>query len=190
MTRLHADTGSFTWWRARCTDAILVLSLIFLAACAGSPGFTAYRTNLMNGANSLLAGNNASALPQFLAANQADPTQEMPLALAGQTAYRLGDLDRASQYLARAWTIIGDSQSPASVIVKGYQALIAFKQERRQEGLERLKEYVQFYKNSYPDLTYETVQQMSQSGDINLPQLEQLINEEMNRYVKGLLALW
>ena len=44
--------------------------------------------------------------------------------------------------------------------------------------------YIKLYKDSYPDRSLGDVELMYQSGDISLPALELLINQEMNRYAK------
>ena len=162
----------------------LVLLLCMLCSCASDPGFTAYRQGMFYGTEALQNGDNATALQQFLKASQGEPDKRMPLALAGQAAYQLGDYGNASQYLARAATLDPNQSSPAYVIISGYQALIAYREGRRDEGMAALAYYLKLYRHSYPDRSLEAVSRMYDTGDINIPALEMLINQEMLRYEK------
>jgi hypothetical protein len=76
------------------------------------------------------------------------------------------------------------------VITKGYQALIAFREGRRDDGMTALGQYVKFYRNSYPDSSYDEVKRMYESGNINNSGLEYLINRQMTRYEKELFLLF
>jgi len=80
--------------------------------------FATYRENLSNGYTNLTNGQYQAAIQQLLVASQTDTTKAIPLALAGQAAYQLGNYTQASQYLAQAESRI-NGPDPAYVIIKG-----------------------------------------------------------------------
>jgi tetratricopeptide (TPR) repeat protein len=160
---------------------LLALLVLFLASCASNQGWVAYRDGLAHGYTSLQNSEYQLAIQQLLSASQGDPTKVIPLALAGQAAYQMGNYTEASRYLAQAEGII-KGPNAAYIIVKGYQALIAFRTNRQQEGMTALGEYVRVYRFNYPDRTYYDVERMYQSKQIVLPTLEGYINNELARY--------
>jgi tetratricopeptide (TPR) repeat protein len=159
----------------------MVLLLALLASCASVSNYSAYRTNLSDGYTSLLNGQYQAAIQQLVAAGQTDTTKAIPLALAGQAAYQMGNYTQARQYLSQAESRI-NGPDPAYVIIKGYEALIAFRENKREEGMEALHEYVRVSRFSYPDKSYYPVERMYRSGDIVLPTLERHINDGLSRY--------
>jgi tetratricopeptide (TPR) repeat protein len=161
----------------------MALYISVALSCAGNTGFVNYREGLFQGFRSLQYGDYQSALNQFLSASQGDPTRAWPLALAGQAAYQMGTYDQARQYLAQAEGL-AKGQNYAYLVIKAYQTLIAFKQERQQDGMAALAEYVRVYGSrfSYPDETYYDVERMYQSRNIRLPTLERLIGNQISRY--------
>ncbi len=166
----------------------LLVASMALLGCAltscSSPGYHMYRQNLFKGGQSLRDGDLQAALPAFLAAHQDDPSEPLPLALAGQVAYRTGDYAGAHRYLSQASglnpTVKGYGRS--YVIIKGYEALLAFRENRRTEGMTALGEYIRVYGNTYPDSSYRELTNMYNSGTISIPALEGLINHQMERY--------
>jgi tetratricopeptide (TPR) repeat protein len=159
----------------------MVLLLFLLASCASSTGWQAYRDGMFQGYTNLQNGEYQPAIQQFQVANQGDPTKAIPLALAGQAAYQMGNYTLASQYLAQAEGLVKGPDS-AYLIIKGYQALIAFRANKQDEGMAALGEYVRVYRFNYPDRTYYDVERMYQSKNVVLVTLEDLINKEIARY--------
>jgi tetratricopeptide (TPR) repeat protein len=178
--------------RKKAGMVVMTLLVSLLLSCAGvgpgGSGFTIYRDGLFKGEQHLLNGEYQAAVDEFLRANGGDPTEPMPMALAGQAAYNMGDLAKASQYLAQSLAIRSDSN--AYLIVKGYQALIAFKEKRQQDGTAALGDYLRAYRVSYPEYTYSDVERMYtlavETGDINIAGLEPLITDQVARYEKEL----
>jgi len=162
--------------------SVLLLAFL-LPSCAGNTGFTSYREGIFEGLQCLRMQDHQAALEQFLRANQGDPTEALPLALAGQVTYQMGRYADASHYLAQAERAKRDRER-AYVIVKAYQSLIAFREDRREQGMAALADYVGIMGNRlfHPDQTYYEVKRMYQSGDITLPRLEDLINYQISRY--------
>jgi tetratricopeptide (TPR) repeat protein len=172
--------------KALTIGMILFTSLLLSCGGIGPQGaaFTAYRESMLNGGQHLLSKEYQPALDDFLRANSNDPSRSMPLALAGQAYYNLGDLPKASQCLSQALAVKNDSY--AYLIIKGYQALIAFKQERHKEGTAALGDYVRAYRVSYPDTTYKDVERMHKlavaTGDVPIAELEPVITHQITRY--------
>lgn len=160
----------------------MILLLLLLASCASMGSYATYRENLSNGYTSLSGEQYQAAIQQLLVASQADPTKAIPLALAGQAAYQLGNYAQASQYLAQAEKLVSGPDS-AYVIIKGYQSLIAFRENKRDEGMAALSEYVRVYRqNKLGNSSYVNVEAMLKSGNIVVPTLERHINDGLNFY--------
>ncbi len=182
-------------WKMVLLAGVLLIPLSLFSCAGGGPGgtgFTVYRDGMFKGEQNLQNGNYQAALDEFLRASGGDPTQPMPLALAGQSAYQMGDLTQASQYLAQSLAVKSDSN--AYVIVKAYQALIAFKQNRKQEGIAALGDYLRAYRFSYPNYTFSDVERLYNlavaTGDINVAELEPYISDEVTRYEKELFEFF
>jgi tetratricopeptide (TPR) repeat protein len=182
-------------WKTIVVASTMLIAFL-LASCGGvgpgGSGFGIYRDGLFKGENHLLNGEYQAAIGEFMRANDGDPTQPMPLALAGQAAYNMGDFAKASQYLAQSLAVKSDSN--AYLIVKAYQALIAFKQKRQQDGTAALGDYLRAYRVSYPEYTYSEVERMYtlavETGDINVAQLEPVITDQVARYEKELFEFF
>jgi hypothetical protein len=158
------------------------LILLILASCASTATYATYRTNLQNGYSNLVAGQYQTAIQQLGVAGQTDTTKAIPLALAGQAAYQMGDYAQARQYLADAEKRVNGPDS-AYVIIKGYQSLIAFRENKREEGMAALGEYVRVYGQSkLADKSLIPVEAMYKSGNIVVPSLEREINSGMAFY--------
>jgi hypothetical protein len=159
-------------------------------SCAGDPGFTDYRQGMFYGSQSLRNGEYGPALDQFLRAGRGEPDKPMPLALAGHAAYMKGELAESGRCLAAAEKLDPNRSTEAMVIVRGYQALIAFREGRRADGMTALGDYVKYYRHSYPDSTYDEVRRMYESGDIDTGGLELLINHQMERFEKEIFTFF
>ena len=173
----------------------MVLIAFLLVSCASvgpNSNFGVYRDGLFKGENHLLNGEYQAAVDEFLRANQGDPTQPMPMALAGQATYNMGDYAKASDYLTQSLAIKSDSN--AYLIVKAYQSLIALKGRRTQEGIKALGDYLRAYRVSYPEYTYSDVERMHtlavETGDINVAELEPVITDQVARYEKELFEFF
>lgn len=173
----------------------LILIAFVLASCASvgtNSDFGVYRDGVFKGVQYLQNGQNQLAVGEFLRANGGDPTQPMPMALAGQATYNMGDYATASQYLSQSLTIQSDSN--AYLIVKAYQSLVALKQGRTQEGIKALGDYLRAYRVSYPEYTFSDVERMYtlavETGDINVAQLEPVITDQITQYESELFEFF
>ncbi len=174
--------------------SIVVIGVLLVSCASVGPGsdFGVYRDGLFKGTQYLQNGQNQLAVGEFLRANEGDPTQPMPMALAGQATYNMGDYAKASDYLAQSLTIKSDSN--AYLIVKAYQSLIALKQQRTQDGIAALGDYIRVYSVSYPESSYFDVKRMytlaTEMGDLDVAQLEPLITDQVSRYEKELFEFF
>lgn len=160
----------------------MILFLLILASCASTGTYATYRTNLQDGYSSLVGGQYQAAIQQLTLAGQLDTTKAVPLAMAGQAAYQMGNYGQATQYLTEAERRVKGPDA-AYVIIKGYQSLVAFRENRREEGMAALGEYVRVYRQSkVADKSLIPVEAMYKSGNIVVPQLEKEINEGMAFY--------
>jgi tetratricopeptide (TPR) repeat protein len=167
----------------------LMLALVGLVvSCAGNTAWVQYREGLQKGYTNLQYSEYQPAIQQLLSASQGDPTQAIPLALAGQAAYQMGNYSQASQYLAQAESLVKGPDA-AYIIIKGYQALIAFRENRQQDGMAALGEYLRVYYFNNPDSTYYDLERMYKSGNIVFPTAEGWINNQLSRY-EGQLQQW
>jgi tetratricopeptide (TPR) repeat protein len=177
-----AEEGCMNGTKKACVPAVVLLvSLAF--SCAGCTGFMRYREDLFYGYQCLREGDKRAALEQFLKATQADPTVAMPLALAGQATYQMGNYEQASRYLAQADGLM-KGRDYALVIVRAYESLIAFREDRREEGMAALGDYVRVMgsRHFHPEKSYYEVERMYRSRNIALPRLEELMNYQISRY--------
>jgi hypothetical protein len=165
---------------------VMALALACVCSCASGPGFTNYRQGMSEGYNLLSRAQYQPAIQQFMRASHADPTKAMPLALAGQAACQADDFAAASRYLAQAEGLVKGADS-AYVIIKGLQAFIAFRENRQQDAMAALGEYVRVYYHQNPDSIHPDVERMYKSGDIDPRKLEPLIADQMNRYEDQLM---
>jgi len=167
---------------AACIPSV-ALFVCLLFSCASNTGYTSYREGVFQGLQCLRYGDQQAALVHFLRASQGDPTEVLPLALAGQVAYQMGNYAESSQYLAQAEERKKDRER-AYVIVKAYQSLIAFRENRHEEGMAALADYIRVMGNRlfYPEQSFYEVKRMYQSGNIIVPRLEGLINYQISRY--------
>ncbi len=63
-----------------------------------------------------------------------------------------------------------------------YKSLVLFKQDKKQEGMTALREYLDYYSCSYPLVTFDDVESMWKSGQVDLPALEKLLDQQVATY--------
>jgi hypothetical protein len=73
--------------------------------------------------------------------------------------------------------------------VLGYKALILLKRNRDQ-GIEALDRYVAFYALCDPLMSINNVREMVQSGNIDMPLIESLIEEQASWFENDLELYW
>jgi tetratricopeptide (TPR) repeat protein len=102
------------------------------------------------------------------------------LAFAATASYKVNDLSAAAQYIAEAERTGRPDFSYFRIT--GYKALVLLQEGRKEEGLKDLGEYIQAYKKSYESSTLPDVEFMWKRGNVDLPRLEKLIDEQVTEY--------
>ncbi len=174
-------------WKSIVSAGVILVTCL-IASCASvqqeRASYGAYRESMQSGARHVLDKQYRPAIDDFLRANSSDPTRAMPLALTGQCYYHLGDIASASKYLSQATAVKNDTY--AYLIIKGYQALIGFRQDRHREATAALGDYVSAYRASSPDNTYMDVERLHKlavaTGDVAVKELEPLVVHQITRY--------
>jgi tetratricopeptide (TPR) repeat protein len=162
--------------KALCAGTVLVLfSLLF--SCSSQWAF--YQENLFDGKRLYDQGRYGDARERFQQAARSarDPAAS---AWAAMASYKIDDLTAAEQYIRQAEKL--DSQAYFCLRISGYKALILLKENKRQEGLEALRAYVSLYDGLVPLMSVQDVRKMAETGDIALPVLERLIDEQITIY--------
>jgi tetratricopeptide (TPR) repeat protein len=167
---------------------LIATSVILLALLAGcvtsgpSKSMSLYIDDMYEGRKALMAREYQKALDLFLSANQRQASAAA-LGFAGATCYRMGDIRRADEYLTRAWRL--NKNSDAVWLILGYRSLVLMQEGRDAEGLEMLSAYADIYKFLEPQsASIGDLQQMLNSGHINVPYVEVLLDQEVQqRYV-------
>jgi|WetSurMetagenome_2_1015567.scaffolds.fasta_scaffold525889_1 tetratricopeptide (TPR) repeat protein len=154
-----------------------VIMLFLLASCAST--YSAYKGYIHQGQNQLGEGNYTEARQSFLKAVEIEKDAES-YALAATASYKMNDLPAADRYIKNAEQV--KAKGFAGLRTAGYKALILLKEGRKAEGLDALKEYINYYRNTDPLLTIKQVQAMAAKGEVNLEKLEQYIDEQVNGY--------
>lgn len=163
----------------------LMVSTFLLFSCSGS--FMNYRRDIFEGKQLYGSSDYASARSSFLRASQEERTPES-LAWAATSSYKMNDLGSAERLVRDAQFI--DYNSFSSLRIRGYKALILLAENRKPEGIQALREYLDLYERLDPLMNVRDVERMAQTGDINLPVLERLIDEQVGQYESDIEQLY
>jgi hypothetical protein len=159
--------------------SILSAIIIFAAAAACSATYQVYRDDLFEGRNLLNQGDYGQARDLFVKAST-EEKRAAPFALAATASYKMKDLPAAEGFINEAEKMEG--RAFFYLRIAGYKALIYFNENRKSEGLDALKKYLEYYRHLYPLMNIEDVEAMAKSGDIKLPELERLLDEQITTY--------
>ena len=94
-------------------------------------------------------------------------------------AYKEKDLEAAGKFIAGAEAAPPDTIS--SLRMYGYKALILLALNKA-EGMGALKEYIDRYDGLYPLESISDIKAMRESGRIDMPRLETIIDEQVKWY--------
>ena len=159
-----------------CTTVILLTAILLLASCSS---YNVYRYHLWEGKN-LLIEERYPESREALAKAAGEQNRAAPRAYATTVNYKLGDIAAARRYLEEAENAPGKDY--VDLRITAYKALILFRENRPQEGMAALGDYLNFYRHLYPLVTIEDVDTMWRSGRIDLPKLEQLLDQQLTTY--------
>jgi hypothetical protein len=155
----------------------IMVSVFLFFAC--STAYMAYQQDMFDGINLLRRGDYEQARALFLKAAE-EQRDARSLAFIATANYKLNDLAAAERYLAEAE---GFKQSGFSLLrIAGYKALVLLKENRKAQGMEALKDYIDYYKLVYPMPSIETVETMWMKDRVNMAVLENLIDEQVITY--------
>jgi len=162
--------------RIKVLFSAAILSVILLGC---STTGMVYNENMNDGKKMLKGNHPQEALEHFTLATQMSPDADA-YSYAAIAAFKVGDLDRAAQYLKEAEKRGG--RSFAYLRIAGYKALIALKPGTAKAGLDTLRDYIEVYRHSDYLMSIEDVEYMWRSGKIDFPVLEKLIDEQITTY--------
>ncbi len=160
----------------RSAVVFAVLSVV-LWGCVGV--YYTSRKDIFEGRKLLDSGDYGPAREDFIGAAQIEPSAEA-YAFAATASYKMNDVQGARRYIDEAQKL--DGKSDYFLRILAYRALILFKEGRREEGLEALRAYHDYYKNYYPLKNYEPVERMLRTGRVDIVRLERLLDEDIRRY--------
>ena len=158
-----------------------VVAIVFLTSC--STPYSIYSRNYFEGKQLYQYKEYAQARQAFLSAYQAEKNVTA-LAWAATTSYRLNDLASAETYIREA-----EPRAKKSVSyfrVTGYKALVLLKQGKKAEGMQTLQEYVSAYSRTYPSANLSWIELMSKKGDVDMPRLETMLEEDIYAYEEAI----
>jgi tetratricopeptide (TPR) repeat protein len=158
-----------------------VVAIAFLTSC--STPYSIYSRNYFEGKQLYQYKEYAQARQAFLAAYQAEKNVTA-LAWAATTSYRLNDLAGAENYIREAEPKAKKSVSYFRVI--GYKALVLLKQGKKDEGMQTLREYVSAFSRTYPSSNLPWIELMIKKGDVDLPRLEAMLEEDIYGYEEAI----
>lgn len=191
QTLAFIKADSLQWGRRRskepsskhCAVSVFRFSLLtfhcfilFFVVSACSTPYYAYSKGVFHGKEAFKRGDYEGARQNFEEAYRNDRTGEAAMYLA-ITEYKTNNLDSAERLIREAETIGSNSYHYLRVL--GYKALILLRIDRNQ-GMEALGRYVAFYSLSDPLMSIQDVQEMWQSGNVDLVRLENLIEEQVS----------
>jgi hypothetical protein len=163
------------------TIALLFICVTLTASCATT--YTMYRDDLFEGRQLLKQEKYGEARNLFLKAST-EERRAAPFAFAATASYKMNDLAAAEGYIGDAENATGRNYWYLRIM--GYKALILLKERKTDEGMTALKRYIDYYRLVYPLTNIEQVEAMWKSGQINLPQLEVLLDEQITNYEEEL----
>jgi tetratricopeptide (TPR) repeat protein len=164
---------------------LLLIALNFLCiAC--STTYYAYSKGIFHGKEALKKGDYTEAKRNFEEAYQKDKTPDALMYLA-IIDYKTNNLDSAERLIREAETMGSGNYHYLRVL--GYKALILLKRYRDQ-GIEALDRYVAFYALCDPLMSINDVREMVRSGNIDMPRLESLIEEQASWFENDVELYW
>jgi|SRR5208337_3830535 len=158
-----------------------VTAVLFLTSCATYNTNMAYSRYMFEGKKNWQAKDYAQAKADFLKAYEAEK-RVAPLTWAATTSYWLNDIASAEGYLREAEGDPGFKKGFSYFRVMGYNALVLLKQGNKSEGLAVLKTYVDAYGHSFPSSNLARIDFMVKKGDVNLPRLEVMLEDDVWEY--------
>ena len=181
------------WKIAGAVGIVLLILLVY--SCKSDPGFTNYRQGMFYGFEALQNGQLSECVSTIRAGEPGRAGRSgCPPHWQGRRPTRQAIMRRQPNTWPGPRALDPNQSSVAYLIVAGYQALLAFRESRRQEGMTSLAYYIKLYKDSYPDRSLEDVKthvsvggyQPAGSGVADQPGDEPVCERDRS----GLLVCW
>ena len=160
---------------------LIAAVIVSLSSC--STQYMTYRDDLFEGRQLLRQEKYVEARNLFIKAST-EERRAAPFAYAATASYKMNDLAAAERYIGDAENASGRNYWYLRIL--GYKALTLLKEQKTKEGMDALKRYIDYYRLIYPLTTIDQVDDMWKSGQINLPQLEVLLDEQITNYEEEL----
>jgi len=160
--------------------------ILFFMLNACSTPYHAYSQGIFQGKEALKKGDYAGAKRDFEEAYQNDKSPEALMYLA-IIDYKTNNLDSAEKLIREAEMMGSGNYHYLRVL--GYKALILLK-KNKELGLEALDRYVSFYALSDPLMSINDVKEMVRSGNVDMPRLENLIEEQVSWFENDVELYW
>ncbi|OPY80081.1 MAG: hypothetical protein A4E65_01608 [Syntrophorhabdus sp. PtaU1.Bin153] len=161
------------WFSLAC----LLTGLAFVCASCSST-YLAYGRGMFDGKAALQRGDYDDARRYFETAYQ-NEKGPVPLTYLAIVEYRTNNLEKAERLIREAEVMEGHGYYYLRTL--GYKALILLQRDR-DEGLEALGRYVAAYGQADPLTTINDLEDMLESGEIDMERLEILIEEQVSWY--------
>ncbi len=102
------------------------------------------------------------------------------LAFLATANYKLGDFAAAERFLTEAENM--PHNDFAYLRILGYKTLTLLRENRKAEGMESLKKYIDYYNHFYPMPSIATLEKMWKKDNVNMAVLERIIEEQVTTY--------
>lgn len=164
----------------------LLAALIMPVHGYGASSYRAYCKDIRHGKEALKSGDYSAARRSFEEAFNNGKSLDALMYIA-IIDYKTNNLDSAERLIREAEVMGGFNYHYLRVL--GYKALILLKKNRDQ-GLEALDRYVVFYSRIDPLMSINDVKAMVKTGDIDMPRLDKLIEEQATWYENDVEQYW
>jgi hypothetical protein len=165
----------FEMKRLACIGTVMALIIIFFAC---STTYLASSKEIFDGKRFLRNGQYDLARKEFLKAAETYKAAEA-YAWVAVASYKLRDLPTAEQYIMLADSV--PQKGWNDLRIAGYKALILLAEGKRSDGLAALQTYTDMYRYMYPVKSITEVEEMWKSGNVDLPRVEKVIDDQVDR---------
>jgi tetratricopeptide (TPR) repeat protein len=163
-------------WKTICTGISGIVLLIAINSCASISLNSAYNRFIFDGKEQFGYEEYGKARENFQKAAELR-RDAVALTYLAITYYKTNNLGEAERLILEAEKL--DINNYVHLRTLGYKALILLKKDRS-EGMRALREYLDYYWRSDPLMTIDNVERMWHSGNIDIPELEDLIEEQVS----------
>lgn len=173
-------------WKTICAGIVGTVLLISIISCASISLNSTYNRFIFDGKTLLDDEEYGKASESFQKAVELR-RDAMSLTYLAIAYYKMDNLDEARRLILDAEK--RDVHNYIHLRTLGYKALILLKRDR-EEGMTALREYLDYYWRSDPLMTINDVERMWRSGNIDLADLEDVIEEQVSWWENDVQQLY